>query len=273
MALYITSLNSGSNGNCYYVGNQNEAVLVDAGLSCRETEKRMLRLGLSMRKVKAIFISHEHSDHIRGIDVLARKYELPVYITLNTLRNGRLQLNAISVIPFAAYRPINVGSLTITAFPKYHDAAEPHSFILSCNNINIGVFTDIGAPCKHVIHHFKQCHAAFLEANYDEAMLMQGNYPYHLKKRISGGMGHLSNKQALDVFINHKPVFMSHLLLSHLSKENNCPNLVQNMFSHHAGGTQIIVASRHCETPVYAVSHHEHKHAFTSAQQAQYSLF
>lgn len=273
MALYITSLNSGSNGNCYYIGNQHEAVLVDAGLSCRETEKRMLRLGLSIRKVKAVFISHEHSDHIRGIEVLARKYELPVYITINTLRNGRLQLNAASVIPFIAYQTICIGALSITAFPKFHDAAEPHSFIISCNNINIGVFTDIGAPCNHVIHHFKQCHAAFLEANYDEQMLMHGNYPYHLKKRISGGHGHLSNKQALDMFIRHKPPFMSHLLLSHLSKENNCPNLVQNLFSHHAGGTQIIIASRYNETPVYAVNHHDQKPTMAAGTQMQYSLF
>jgi len=88
MSLYITSLNSGSNGNCYYVGNEHEAVLIDVGISCRETETRMKRLGLSMHKVKAIFVSHEHSDHIRGIAVLAKKYRLPVYITPLTLKNG-----------------------------------------------------------------------------------------------------------------------------------------------------------------------------------------
>ena len=90
MSLYIASINSGSNGNCYYVGNQSEAILVDAGISCRETEKRMKRLGLSMQKVKAIFISHEHSDHINGVAVLSRKYQLPVYITPATLSSSRL---------------------------------------------------------------------------------------------------------------------------------------------------------------------------------------
>ncbi|WP_217607375.1 MBL fold metallo-hydrolase [Chitinophaga sp. GbtcB8] len=253
MSLFITSLNSGSNGNCYYIGNDWDAVLVDAGISCRETEKRMKRLGLSMHQVRAIFVSHEHTDHIRGIPVIARKYRLPVYITAATLLSGGLQLNAQQVISFSAYAPVQVGSLTVTAFPKFHDASEPHSFIVNCGNINIGVFTDIGAPCEHVIRHFQQCHAAFLESNYDEQMLEQGRYPYFLKNRIRGGQGHLSNRQALELFKAHRPAFMSHLLLSHLSQENNSPDLVQALFNEHADGTEIVVATRFAETAVYQV--------------------
>ena len=131
--------------------------------------------------------------------------------------------------------------------------AEPHSFLVKNDDVTIGVFTDIGMPCTHVIHHFKQCNAAFLEANYDDAMLEQGRYPQQLKKRISGKYGHLSNQQALNLFINHKPPFMSHLLLSHLSKENNHPQLVENLFSAHAGNTKIVVASRFKETGVFEV--------------------
>jgi len=253
MSLFITSLNSGSNGNCYYIGNDWDAVLVDAGISCRETEKRMKRLGLSMHQVRAIFVSHEHTDHIRGIPVIARKYRLPVYITAATLHSGGLQLNAQQVISFSAYAPVQVGSLTVTAFPKFHDASEPHSFIVNCGDINIGVFTDIGAPCEHVIRHFQQCHAAFLESNYDEQMLEQGRYPYFLKNRIRGGQGHLSNRQALELFKAHRPSFMSHLLLSHLSQENNSPDLVQALFNEHADGTEIVVATRFAETAVYQV--------------------
>jgi phosphoribosyl 1,2-cyclic phosphodiesterase len=253
MSLYITSLNSGSNGNCYYIGNDWDAVLIDAGISCRETEKRMKRLGLSMQQVRAIFVSHEHTDHIRGIPVIARKYHLPVYITAATLVSGGLQLNAQQVMSFSAYTPVQVGSLTVTAFPKFHDASEPHSFIVNGGDINIGVFTDIGAPCEHVIRHFQQCHAAFLETNYDEQMLEQGRYPYFLKNRIRGGQGHLSNRQALELFTTHRPAYMSHLLLSHLSQENNSPDLVQALFAEHAGGTEIVVASRFSETAVYRV--------------------
>ena len=125
MSLFITSLNSGSNGNCYYIGNEQEAILVDAGISCKETEMRMRRLGLSMQKVKAIFISHEHSDHIRGVTVLAKKYRLPVYITPLTYQHGGLFLDDDLVLPFLAFEPVNVGSLSIIAFPKLHDAAHP----------------------------------------------------------------------------------------------------------------------------------------------------
>lgn len=252
MSLFITSLNSGSNGNCYYVGNDREAILVDAGISCKETEKRMHRLGLTMNKVKAIFISHEHTDHIRGLEVLSKKYQLPVYITNDTLQGGRLTLS--EVLTFKAYAPIQIGDISVTAFPKFHDAAEPHSFIVTCNDITIGVFTDIGAPCQHLIKHFQLCHAAFLEANYDEQMLEQGRYPYYLKKRIRGGHGHLSNKQALELFKAHRPPFMTHLLLSHLSKDNNNPEMVLELFNQHAAGTNIVVASRYAETEVYQIS-------------------
>lgn len=253
MSLFIASLNSGSNGNCYYIGNERDAVLVDAGISCRETERRMLRLGLSMSKVRAIFISHEHSDHINGVTVLAKKYQLKVYITPKTLLHGGLKIEAHLLIPFRGYEPERVGEMDITAFPKFHDASDPHSFIISYGDIKVGVFTDIGAPCEHVIQHFSQCHAAFLEANYDEVMLEQGRYPYHLKRRIRGGHGHLSNAQALEIFKAHKPAHMSHLLLAHLSKDNNDPELALNLFSTHANGTHVVVASRYVESEVYHI--------------------
>ena len=252
MPVFIASLNSGSNGNCYYVGNQHEAVLVDAGISCRETEKRMARLGLSMQKVKAIFISHEHSDHIRGLAVLAKKYRLPVYVTDGTVHHcGDVPKELCFTL--RSYLPVQIGSLVVTAFPKHHDAVEPHSFMISDGDTRIGVFTDIGATCEHLIRHFSQCHAAFLEANYDEDMMEQGRYPFYLKRRIRGGKGHLSNKQALELFINYKPSFMSHVLLAHLSKDNNDPELAQQLFAQHAGDTHVSVASRYQESEVYCI--------------------
>jgi len=253
MQLYISSLNSGSNGNCYYIGNEQEAILVDVGISCREVEKRMLRLGLTMEKVKAIFISHEHTDHISGVPVLAKKYNLPVYITAGTRQNIKLSWENVLVKPFQAYKPIQIGELSITGFPKFHDAADPHSFLVDYQAIKVGIFTDIGTPCDHVIRHFAQCHAAFLETNYDEDLLEQGYYPQQLKRRIRGDKGHLSNKQALDLFKSYKPSFMNHILLSHLSKDNNCPKLVKELFTTYADSTEIIVASRFEESLVYSV--------------------
>lgn len=279
MSLSITSLNSGSNGNCYYIGNETDAVLIDAGISCRETEKRMLQLGLSITKVKAIFISHEHSDHIRGLQILAAKYGLPVYITPLTLLHSRIQLPAEQIKRFHSAEPVRVGEMEITAFPKHHDAEDPHSFIIECKGIKVGVFTDIGAVCSNVINNFNQCHAAFLEANYDEELLANGSYPFYLKKRITGGKGHLSNKQALEIFTMHRPSFMSHLLLSHLSKDNNCPVMVKQLFDQQAHNTEIVIAGRYEATAVFYIGKKElnttiqARRKKTAIQLAQLSLF
>ena len=187
------------------------------------------------------------------MNTFSKKHQVPVYITKATLANSRLSLTNELAINFEAYMPINIGDLAIIPFPKLHDASDPYSFIINCNKISVGVFTDIGTPCQQLIKHFKQCHAAFLETNYDEQMLENGSYPLTLKRRIRGGMGHLSNRQALDLFIKHKPSFMSHLFLSHLSRNNNCPELVNELFKGYAGNVKMIVASRYEETAVYQI--------------------
>ena len=253
MSLFIASLNSGSNGNCYYVGNHSEAVLIDVGISCRETEKRMKQLSLPMKTVKAIFVSHEHGDHIKGVSTLANKYNLPVYITSATAKHGPILIKHL-VKSFTANETVNIGGLTVIPFTKKHDAIDPHSFIIRYKETTVGVFTDIGIACEQVTQYFKLCHAVFLEANYDEAMLENGRYPHHLKTRIRGGQGHLSNRQALELFIQHRPSFMTHLLLSHLSKENNSPELAEALFTKHAANTHIIVASRYQATHVYTIT-------------------
>lgn len=251
MSLQIASLNSGSNGNCYYIGNEESAVLIDAGLSCRETERRMSLLQLSLHKVKAIFISHEHTDHIKGLELLSQKYKLPVYISEKTLRNSRLRLPLAAA--FNTNGTISIDNLRITSFGKKHDAADPCSFVVTHNEVNVGIFTDIGVVCDQLIHYFGQCHAAFLESNYDEEMLETGRYPFHLKRRISGGRGHLSNMQAFTLFREHRAAHLSHVLLSHLSRENNCPQKAMDLFRSDAGEVQIIVASRDEVSEVYQI--------------------
>lgn len=253
MSLYITSLNSGSNANCYYIGNNNEAVLIDAGLSCRETERRMKQLELSMERVKAIFISHEHADHITGLAGISKKYQLPVYITDSTLVRSNMPVEPQLVNSFTNAKPITIGNLAITAFKKSHDASDPHSFMVAGHGVNVGVITDIGYACKRVIKYFSQCHAVFLESNYCDDMLRNGNYPYHLQKRISSDEGHLSNAQALELFQQYQSADLRLLILSHLSKNNNKPELVEAMFNQHAGSTQIVVASRYEASPVFCI--------------------
>ena len=252
MCLSAASLNSGSNGNCYYIESANDAVLIDAGISCKEVEKRMARLGLSPKKIRAVFITHEHTDHIYGLSSFLKKYPVPVYVTQDTLKQG-VDVPVHLVHSFKSHSAIIIGELSITAFPKLHDAVDPFSFIVTCSNVTVGVFTDIGFACNNVIHYFRQCNAAFLEANYDTEMLQNGRYPVVLKKRISGGKGHLSNAQALDFFITHKPAFMTHLFLSHLSQNNNRPAIVEALFNAHADGVKMIVASRFKETALHEI--------------------
>lgn len=232
-------------------------MLIDAGISCKETEKRMENLGLSMNKIKAIFISHEHSDHIKGAEMIAKKYAIPVYITDRTLETSKHHFSKSCTKTLDSFVPVELGDLTIIGFPKEHDAKDPQSFIVCCKGIQIGIFTDIGLPCKQVVHYFKNCHAAFLESNYDLTSLENGNYPLHLKQRIKSDKGHLSNDQALSLFSEYRATFMSHLILSHLSKENNSPQLVEQLFKNVSMGTEIIVASRYKETALYFIPSEE----------------
>jgi len=174
MAIFFASLNSGSNGNCYYVGNEKEAVLIDAGIPCKDIERRLAQLQIPTNRLKAIFISHEHSDHIRGLAVFAKRYQLPVFITPATLRHCPGLDNKKQIEGFAAHETIRIGDLSITAFPKRHDAVDPYSFVVSQDGIQMGVFTDIGSACDHLIHYFKQCQAILLESSYDEQMLENG---------------------------------------------------------------------------------------------------
>lgn len=253
MALYIASLNSGSNANCYYIGNAKEAVLIDAGLSYSETEKRLQRLGLPMQKIKAVFISHEHSDHIAGLETLHKKLKIPIYITPLTHKHSRLKLQETQVNTFSHRESIFIGQLEIIPFKKNHDAADAHSFVIKDGEFTVGVFTDLGFACDALQHHFSLCDAAFLEANYDTQMLMNGSYPPALKKRISGGNGHLSNAQALELFLKHRSEHLQLLLLSHLSKNNNHPHIVSDLFQKYAGEVEIDIAGRYKETQLFEI--------------------
>jgi phosphoribosyl 1,2-cyclic phosphodiesterase len=254
MSIFIASLNSGSNGNAYYIGTHQEAVLIDAGLSCRETEKRMARLGLPMGRLRAIFISHEHGDHIGGVAVLSRKYQLPVYITENTQSGLRIPVGEKLIRRFNPNEAIQVGDLQVEAFTKFHDAADPHSFTIQYKHIRVGVYTDLGRVCENLRNHFTSCHAAFLESNYDAEMLENGRYPEHLKKRIRGGDGHLSNEEAWQLFYQHRGPQMSHLLLSHLSRNNNTHEKVKEVFSQQPSDTHILIASRYRCSEVYEIT-------------------
>lgn len=253
MSLYTASINSGSNGNCYFISNGKDAVLIDAGLSCRETEIRMKKMGLDITKVRAIFITHEHADHTKGAKLLSSRYNITAYLNHQTHYKSHLKFKPELYRRIEHGEVIDVNGISITGFSKIHDAIDPISFVVSYAGITVGVFTDIGSVCNNLKQYMSQCHAAYLEANYDEEMLDKGGYPLRLKDRIRGGLGHISNKQALDLFLAHKPEHMTHVFLSHLSRDNNDPELALQLFKQHAGDVQVHIASRYECSEVFCI--------------------
>jgi len=226
----ICALASGSNGNCYYIGNKTEAVLIDAGLSFKQIMKRMESKELDSKKIRALFITHEHGDHVRGARVMGKKLDVPVYMTKGTYTATFRTWKPISYLAIEDNIPVSIGQFTIFPVLKNHDAAEPTSFRIEHAGINVGVFTDIGTPCNNVKNHLRQCHALFLESNYDQKMLNEGPYPYHLKVRIDSATGHLSNVQSSELLKEHAHPALQCVFLSHLSAENNKPELALNEF-------------------------------------------
>jgi phosphoribosyl 1,2-cyclic phosphodiesterase len=251
MSFFFTSLNSGSNGNAYFVGTHEQGLLVDAGLSCKETEKRMGRLGIPMEALKAIFVSHEHADHITGIPALVKKYGLPVYLSEGTRKRIALPLPPDTVRLLSHGQQVTVAGMQVTCFSKWHDAAEPMSFVVSKNEVHVGVFTDIGMPCENLIHYARQCHAMLLESNYCEDLLEKGRYTAALKKRIRGKEGHLSNDQALELYLQCRNQHLKHLVLGHLSQNNNTQEKVMSTFSPHVSEHTLAIASRYKESDMF----------------------
>jgi phosphoribosyl 1,2-cyclic phosphodiesterase len=245
------ALASGSNGNCYYVGNDQHAVLVDAGISRRQVVDRMKSKGLDPKKIKAIFISHEHSDHACGVRVLSEKLGVPVYMTKITFNNSREQNRPEKYTPFAPGDIVSVGSLQVHTFKKRHDAVDPCSFVVEAHGIRVGVMTDIGSVCDSVTTHVAACDAIFLESNYDEQMLWDGPYPDYLKVRVAGKLGHLSNAQAAELIQQHASDRLKHISLSHLSAENNLPNLALESFKHLEQKHKVVLTNRYAPADVF----------------------
>ena len=228
----IASIASGSNGNCYYLENNDDAILVDAGISARQIVARMARLGLSVSKLRGVFISHEHSDHVRGLDAFTRRYAVPVFMTQKTYSSYGKIVRDSSLNFFSPGMQVQLGKICIHPFLKSHDAAEPCSFSVSSGSKTVAVMTDIGCKCASVTSHIRNADAVFLESNYDDDMLRTGYYPPYLKARIASDSGHLSNIQASSLLLEHASSRLKHVFLSHLSANNNTPELALGAFHH-----------------------------------------
>ncbi|MFV0377417.1 MAG: MBL fold metallo-hydrolase [Mangrovibacterium sp.] len=251
--LEICALASGSNGNCYYIGNNTEALLVDAGLSARQLQMRFQSCRIDQAKIKAILITHEHADHCRGARVLSKRLQVPVYITKKTFLAMSRAEKPDRVVWFEPDLSFRLGEFDVFPFSKQHDAADACSFRIGFEGRNIGVMTDIGEACDRVKAHFGQCNAVFLESNYDDNMLWNGPYPYYLKQRVASSNGHLSNAQAFELaseFAGHQ---LSAIFLSHLSGENNSPELADAQFQSLRERFRIELTSRIGPTPVFSI--------------------
>ncbi len=228
----LFSIASGSSGNCICIGNDRTHVLVDVGLSGKRLEAGLNEAGYSAKEMAGILITHEHSDHIMGLGVLARRYGLPIYATAGTIaaiqgpcRKIVKDIDAGLFHPIRADVPFSVGELEIEAFSISHDAAEPVGYLAGDGKQKMGVVTDLGMYDDYIIERVSGLSGLLLEANHDERMLEVGPYPYHLKRRIRSSRGHLSNAmsgQLLDRVLNER---ISRVLLGHLSKENNYERL------------------------------------------------
>lgn len=243
--LTLCAIASGSNGNCYYIGNDKDAVLVDAGISAKRILVRLYERKLDPVKIKAIFITHEHSDHTSGARVLSKKLNIPVYVTSRTYVAMGAHQRPLSPRFFHPDTEIRVGEFLIHPFLKNHDAAEPCSFRIAYKGLQTGVLTDIGSACEKVMQHFNQCHAVFLESNYDEKMLWEGRYPWPLKRRIASEHGHLSNDQAFNLLKEQAGRQLHTVFLSHLSAENNKPEIALGRFTELQNRYNILLTSRY----------------------------
>ncbi len=225
-------LASGSSGNSCYIETDKARILIDAGLSCRETVKRLEQVGVRPEGLDALIVTHEHGDHIKGAGPLVRRFGLPLYINKKTLEKGLKRLGKMpSPVFIESGQPIIIKNLTIETFTKCHDAADPVGLILTrravsstSNGKRIGLATDLGRSTRLVEDRLKGCDALIMEFNYDQEMLEQGPYPLDLKRRIKGQDGHLSNRQAGDLLSAIVHDNLKFVVLAHLSETNNDPD-------------------------------------------------
>ena len=226
----LCSIASGSSGNCIYVGSEATHLLVDVGISGKRTESGLHELGLTGRDIDGILITHEHSDHISGLGVLARKYEIPIYATAGTIEAMRYD-KSLGNLEEGLFREVQedkkltIKDLTVNPMHISHDAAQPVGYRISYGNKKVAVCTDLGVYNDYTVECLKGMDALLLEANHDVNMLQVGPYPYYLKQRILGDRGHLSNENSGRLLCRILHDNLKTVLLGHLSKENNLPEL------------------------------------------------
>ena len=231
MALRVCVLASGSAGNCTYIGSDRAALLIDAGLSGRETARRLGEIGADLSGVRAVCVSHEHDDHTAGLGVLHRKHGIPVYANSGTVEGLRGRSNSkagdIAWTIFSTGSAFEIAGFVVEPFSVPHDAMDPVGFVVRRGDFSVGVVTDIGICTNVVRERLRACQVIVFEANHDEAMLARAKRPEHLKQRIRGRQGHLSNQAAAEFIAGIGGPHLRHVYLAHISEDCNTRSLAQ----------------------------------------------
>ena len=226
----MCSIASGSSGNCIYVGSDNSHLLIDTGISKKRIEEGLNKLEIKGDELDGILITHEHSDHIKGLGVFSRKYEIPIYATPGTIA-GIKESSSLGKMPegllhpIKADHPFQLGELDVHPFAISHDANEPSGYRIEQGGKSVAVATDLGKYDDYTVKNLKNLDAILLEANHDIRMLQVGKYPYYLKQRILGDRGHLSNENAGRLLCRILHDNLKAVFLGHLSRENNYEEL------------------------------------------------
>ena len=226
--LRFLSLGSGSKGNATLVSNGRDLLLIDCGFSLKELLARLESVAVAPEDISAVLVTHEHGDHVKGAGAFSRRFRCPLYSTFGTATAVSERAAHFTGSDWRELRPgrnITLTSMDILPVLVPHDAREPCQFIVRESNLSFGMLTDLGAITDHVIEAFSACDGLMLECNHDPQMLQAGPYPLSLKQRVSGNHGHLSNQQAAEFLTQCNRGQLQHLVLSHLSEQNNSEDL------------------------------------------------
>jgi phosphoribosyl 1,2-cyclic phosphodiesterase len=257
MKLNFCSLSSGSSGNCYYAGNEFHGILIDAGISATAIRKFLKGMNIPIQSIMGVLITHNHSDHIRGLEVLTRKNHLPAFTTEAVWKSIRPYSNISGdcVREISPGISFHLAGFDIEAFPVCHDAPETVGYQLRCGDRKITIVTDLGHICETSAAYIRESNLLVIESNYDEQMLKDGRYPFFLKKRISSDHGHLGNHQASGFVAGIVTDKLSHICLAHLSKNNNTPEKALDTFHQTfsergivLNGQKVVVLNRYSPT-------------------------
>ena len=276
--MIVAPLGSGSAGNACYFESDGTSILVDSGFGPRETAKRLQQIGRSLEQLQALVITHEHYDHIRGAESIARKLSIPIYLTKGTLDASAIDAQETPVVVFENNTTFPIGELNVHACRTLHDAIDPACFVIEARDgTRVGIASDLGYVDQYVMKHLTGCDGLFFESNHDLDMLRMGTYPWSLKRRIMSRFGHLSNDDSMSAVQRMIGADLKTLCLIHLSEKNNHESIVRDMAARMVARTgaqlELGIARQSEATGIYEIARRRPARPLTPARHTQMALF